>query len=294
MIFFKGFLKCHKFLTIICCTWYPSYLYLKPIILTTCTTYVSKTYLDSSVHYNDPILNLPGYKLVRAGNLSNNKKGGAGIYFKKTLAVQPVPINCLNKCFLLEVFIENKKGFVLSPHKSPCQSQEEFYDFLFSLDQLLSNMISQNLIFLSTTGDFNVRNSSWWKNDCVTRDGTKTESVTCCYRLCQLTSDPTHILWNSSSCIDLGFMNQPNFVIDSSMHPSLHPNCHNLIVFWILNLKVKYLPLYERFMWDYENTDSQSIIKAIEIFNWEKLFQNKTILDQLKLFNEAIASIVHN
>ena len=47
-------------------------------------------------------------------------------------------------------------------------------------------------------------------------------------------------------------------------------------------------------MWDYENADSQSIIKAIEIFNWEKLFQNKTILDQLKLFNEAIASIVHN
>ena len=155
-------------------------------------------------------------------------------------------------------------------------------------------MISQNLIFLLATGDFNVRNSSWWKNDCVTRNGTKTESATCSYRLSQLTSDPTHILWNSSSCIDLGFMNQPNFVIDSSMHPSLHPNCHHLIVFWILNLKVKYLPLYERFMWDYENADSQSIIKVIEIFNWEKLFQNKTILDQLKLFNEAIASIVHN
>ena len=30
------------------------------------------------------------------------------------------------------------------------------------------------------------------------------------------------------------------------------------------------------------------------MFNWEKLFQNKNIHDQLKLFNETIVSIVSN
>ena len=34
--------------------------------------------------------------------------------------------------------------------------------------------------------------------------------------------------------------------------------------------------------------------KAIEMFNWEKLFQNKNIHDQLKLFNETIVNIVSN
>ena len=41
-------------------------------------TCLSETYLDSSVPYDDPRLNLFGYKLVRDDNLSNNKRGGAG------------------------------------------------------------------------------------------------------------------------------------------------------------------------------------------------------------------------
>ena len=69
----------------------------------------------------------------------------------------------------------------------------EFYDYLFLLEQLLSNMISQNSIFLLVTGDFNARNSSWWKNDCVTSEGNKIESLTCPNMLSQLSSDPAHI-----------------------------------------------------------------------------------------------------
>ena len=191
-----------------------------------------KTYfLDSSVPYDDPRLNLCGYKLVRADNLRNNKTGGVGIYFKETLAIRPVPTNSLKECLLLEIFIGNKRGFVLSLYRSPSQSQEEFYDLLFSLDQLLSKMISQNPIFLLVTGDFNARNSSWWKNDCLTREGNEIESLTYSYGLTQLITDPTHILQNSFSCIDLIFTNQPNFVIDNGVHPSLHPNCCHQIAF---------------------------------------------------------------
>ena len=117
-----------------------------------CHTYdiicLSETSLDSSVPYDDPRLNLSGYKLVRADNLSNNKRGGVGIYFKETLAIRPVPTNSLKECLLLEIFIGNKRGFVLSLYRSPSQSQEQFYDFLFLLDQLLSNMISLNPMFL--------------------------------------------------------------------------------------------------------------------------------------------------
>ena len=130
---------------------------------------------------------------------------------------------------------------MLSLYRSPSQSQEEFYDFLFSLDELLSNIISQNPIFLLVIGDFNVRNSSWWKNDCVTREGNEIESLPCSYGLSQLFSNQTYILQNSSSCMDLIFMNQPNFVIDSWVHPSLHPNCHHQIVFSKLKLKIEFL-----------------------------------------------------
>ena len=117
-------------------------------------------------------------------------------------------------------------------------------------------------------------------------------NLTCSYGLSQLICDPTHILQNSSSCIDLIFTNQPNFVIAGDVHPSLHPNRHHQIVFSNFNLKTEYPAIYERLLWNYKNADSQSINKAIEMFNWEKLFQNKNIHDQLKLFNETIVNIV--
>ena len=62
----------------------------------------------------------------------------------------------------------------------------------------------------------------------------------------------------------------------------------------IFKTQIEYPQLYERLVWDYKNADSQSINKAIEMFNWEKLFQNKNIHDQLKLFNETIVNIVSN
>ena len=53
-------------------------------------------------------MRLSGYKLVRADNLSNNKKSGVGIYYKETLAVWSIPVN------QLEVFIEKKKIFIIT------------------------------------------------------------------------------------------------------------------------------------------------------------------------------------
>ena len=48
---------------------------------------LSETYFDSSVRYDDPRLNLSGYKLVGADDPSNNKRSVVGIYFKETFAL---------------------------------------------------------------------------------------------------------------------------------------------------------------------------------------------------------------
>ena len=127
------------------CHWNPNSIpahdFSKSSLLKACNTHhmcdiicLSKTYLDSSVPYEDPRLNLSGYNLVRADNLSNKKRGGVSIYFKETLAIWLVPTNSLKVCLSLEVFIGNKKGICIILYRSPSQSQEEFYVFLFLLD----------------------------------------------------------------------------------------------------------------------------------------------------------------
>ena len=67
----------------------------------------------------------------------------------------------------------------------------------------------------------------------------------------QIISDPTYILPHSSSCIDLIFTDQPNYVLDCGTHPSLHPNCLHQVTFCKLNLKVEYPPPYERLVLEF-------------------------------------------
>ena len=62
------------------------------------------------------------------------------------------------------------------------------------------------------------------------------------YGFDRLISDPTHILPNLSSNIDLIFMDQTNLVVGCGVHPYLHVNCHHQITHGNLNLMIKYPP----------------------------------------------------
>ena len=134
-------------------------------------------------------------------------------------------------------------------------------------EQLISDIITKNPFFVLITGDFNVRSSNWWKNDLSTSELIQVDSLTISFGLSQTMSDPTYILPNSSSSIDLIFTNQPNLVTESGIHPSLHPKFHHQVVFAKLSLNVEYPPLYERLIWDYKNVDIPSFNRAIEFFD---------------------------
>ena len=129
-------------------------------------------------------------------------------------------------------------------YRLPSQTQDEFDIFLISFEQLIGDIIAKNPLFVLITGNFNGRSTDWWKNDLSPSEGTQVDLLTTSYGLSQIFSNPTHILSNSSSCIDLIFTNQPNLVTESGVHPSLHPKCHHQIVFAKLNHKVEYCPLY--------------------------------------------------
>ena len=82
--------------------------------------------------------------------------------------------------------------------------------------------VRSSLVFI--LGDFNARSKLWWNEDITSNEGSQIDSLTTTYGLQQLISDPTHILPNSSTCINLIFRDQPNSVVDSGVHPSLHTN----------------------------------------------------------------------
>ena len=95
-------------------------------------------------------------------------------------------------------------------------------------------------------GDFNAKSKNWCKADITSLEGSMIDTIASSYGLNQLTQEPAHILNLLSSCIDLMFTSQPNFVMQSGIHSSLHSNCHHQIVFAKFTLSVLYPPPYER------------------------------------------------
>ena len=54
--------------------------------------------------------------------------------------------------------------------------------------------------------------------------------------------EPTHSRANCPVCFDLTFTCQPNLVMESGAHSSLHASCHHQVVFTKFNVQFCYLP----------------------------------------------------
>ena len=100
---------------------------------------------------------------------------------------------------------------------------------------------------------------------------------------------------DSKSCIDLILTDQPNLVIESGVHPSLHEHCHHQIVYGKLSVSNIARPPYTRRIWHYDKADFVAIMKSIEMFNWrEHLDKIKRPNEQVKLLNEVLLNIYSN
>ena len=138
-----------------------------------------------------------------------------------------------------------KKGYITVLYRSPSQISSKFDNFLSGFEKMFHVISSFKHDFSIILGDFNAKSKSWWQNDINTSEGTKIDALT--YNgLHQLIFQPTLILANSFSCVDLIFTNLLNLMIDCGTHPFLHPNCHHQIICCKLNLKTAYSPPYQR------------------------------------------------
>ena len=195
---------------------------------------------------------------------------------------------------MCEVLVQNCKGYIGVVYRSPSQNNIEFENFLSDFEELLSKTVSSNSLCTLILGNFNAKSSSWWKEDRTTTEGSQLEALTSLHNFHQLISEPTHILPNSNSCIDLIFTDQPNLAVNCGTHSSLNSKCHHQITHCKLNLIIEYPPPYERLVWDYKKANTENIKKSLESVNWETLFDNKSVNTQVCIFSETIMNIFAN
>ena len=131
-------------------------------------------------------------------------------------------------------------------------------------------------------------------NDTKTSEGAQLDYRTSLSGMKQVTTKPTHILESSASCIDLIFTNQPNIIMDSGVHSSLHEKCYHQIIYSKLSLKLEYPPPHICKSCDYNRSETDSINRSIEFFYWFYLFSGKNVHEQVKFFNETLLNISRN
>ena len=157
---------------------------------------LSETYLDSTTP--DELIEIKGYKPVRADHPDNIKRGGVCIYYKESLPVRDINLSYFKEALLLEMDYNNKKVIVSVIYHSPSQNNNEFNLFLSNLEWLLCDINKRKPYLSIITGDFNARSSSWWPKDIDTTEGLKLFSLTSSNGFTQLINEPTHIQGNSS------------------------------------------------------------------------------------------------
>ena len=72
----------------------------------------------------------------------------------------------------------------------------------------------RNSLFTLILSEFNTRSSVWGSRDKTTIEGTQLEFLTAVHEFHQLILQPTHLLPQTLSCIDL--------IVDSRIPPTLH------------------------------------------------------------------------
>ena len=237
---------------------------------------------------------MQGYELVRSDHPSQLKSGGACIYFRNSLPLKILNIHYLQESISFELQVGSKIRKFVSLYRSPSQTSDDFENFTDNFELTLDSLAESNSDLVAVVGDLDIKSKNWYINDKPTTEGAKIEFATSQFVLHQIINEPTYVLENSSSCIDLIFTSQLNLVVDSGVHPSLHPNCHHQIVYAKLNLKIHFPPTYEREIWHYGQGNTERIRRAVHEFNWQRAFSNLNINERVPFFNKTILNIVSN
>ena len=104
-------------------------------------------FLDSSISSNDDNLELPGYNLVRADNLTNIKKGGIWINYHNSLSLKVIYIQLLNEFINFEIRISGNVYSFLCLYRSHSQTWDIFETFVDNFELTLDTLINKKIFF---------------------------------------------------------------------------------------------------------------------------------------------------
>ena len=162
------------------------------------------TFLDSTIPLNDERLCIKGYLMTRADHPSNTKGVGVCICYEEYLPlIRKIDICILNEYIVNEVTVNNESCFLTCLYRSPNQNQEQFKFFCEKLIDVTSYIDNQQPTCSILVGDFNAKLSRWCPSAKDNKAGQDIDTFATTSDYIQMIGQPTHIINDKLSCIDL-------------------------------------------------------------------------------------------
>ena len=203
-------------------------------------------------------------------------------------------VHYIQESIRFKLQVGSKINKFVSLYQSLSETSNGFQKCTDNFELTLDTLAESSSDLILVLGKFNIKSKNWYINDKTTAEGEKIVFVTTQYGLQQITNEPTHVLENSSSCIDFIFTSHLNLIVDSGVHPSLHPNCHHQIVYAKFDLKIHFPPPYEREIWYYGQGNTELIRRAVHKFNWQRAFSKLNKNETIYFSNKIILNIALN
>ena len=255
---------------------------------------------ESNIHANvpDEDLAIEGYTVRRRDLPIDTYYGGIIVYVKSDLPFRERPdLEGFSNQLILEINFANKKILCsINYRKHHHDDNTILNNYLTSLDRTFDKIKSENPFCSVYIGDFNAHHSQWCPTDTTDNVGDKLQCILEEKNLFQLVNEPTHIMPNSQTCIDLVITDRPDLATKCEIRPSLHTRCHHQINHVELNIINPPPPTFYRKIWHYNRADIQRIQKAILSVNWERelLVRVDNPNEQVKFFTETLMNIFSN
>ena len=207
---------------------------------------ISETWLDSTISNTD--LMVSGYHSPYRIDCSRHQRGVL-LYLSLKLPAKRRPDleQFGSDIICVELQQHGTKCLICNCYRSP---SSDIIQFCSDLDNILENSIHefQDVICI---GDMNARNSVFWENDVTNTDGRALSAYIQEVGMVELIHEPTRLMGNSRSCIDLILSNNPDGIISVGTRDKLTEMCDHKPIFAMLNYSVPKRKTYKRMVWNY-------------------------------------------
>ena len=194
-----------------------------------------------------------------------------------------------------QITLGSKKIFFSVTYRRHHHSPDQLKVFADNYKKMCENISKENPFCVLHLGDLNAHSSQFWIGDIDNDAGKILCDIVVDIGLQQMVHEPTHIVNNTKSCIDLVLTDQPNLVNECDIRPSLHSTCHHQINHVVLNMKNPTPPPFSRKIWHYDRARVESIKAAIQQYDWKDVFlriDDPNI--QADFFTEVLRNILKN